>query len=376
MKTIARLLLVGGAGVAAAATFAAPATATTPHHARHADAVFVQTDNVGGNSVVAYRRAADGTLTQAGTYPTGGSGGVLAGSVVDHLASQGSLTLDRANHLLYAVNAGSNTITVFGVSGDRLHRVQVLNSGGTFPVSVAVHGRLAYVLNARNGGSVQGYLRLGERLVRVPAWNRRLGLDPAQAPEFTSTPGQVAFTPDGTKLVVTTKNNLNQIDVFRLDGSGRPSRSPVVTADPGNVPFAVAFDRSGRLQVSEAGPNAVATYTVHRDGSLTFVSRVLTGQTATCWIISTGHELFVGNAGSGNVSKYRAAHSGLVAQGTTATDAGTVDLAASANGRNLYVQTGAAGIVDEFAVGANGALTEIGSVLVPGAVGGQGIAAS
>jgi 6-phosphogluconolactonase (cycloisomerase 2 family) len=272
------------------------------------------------------------------------------------------------------VNAGSNTVTVFAVHGDRLQRVQVVGSGGSFPVSVATHGDLVYVLNARNGGSVQGYFRLGDHLLRIPAWNRRLGLDPTETPEFTSTPGQVAFTPDGSKLVVTTKNNLNQIDVFPLNGFGTPSKSPVVTPDPGNVPFAVAFGPSGRLQVAEAGPNAIASFIVNRDGTLTFAGRVPTGQTATCWITRSGNHFYLGNAASGTVSAFRAARGGPVAQGSTATDAGTVDLAPSADGRNLYVQTGAAGIVDEFAIGANGALTEIGSVSVPGAVGGQGIA--
>ena len=43
--------------------------------------------------------------------------------------------------------------------------------------------------------------------------------------------------------------------------------------------------------------------------------------------------------------------------------------------RYLYVQAGAAGIVDEFAIGSGGALTKVGSVTVPGAVGGEGIVA-
>ena len=45
-------------------------------------------------------------------------------------------------------------------------------------------------------------------------------------------------------------------------------------------------------------------------------------------------------------------------------------------GRFLYVQTGKAGIVDEFAVGAGGASTAIGLVAVPGGAGGEGIAAA
>ena len=42
-------------------------------------AVFVQTDNTSGNEVVAYQRAANGTLSENAAYPTGGLGGILAG---------------------------------------------------------------------------------------------------------------------------------------------------------------------------------------------------------------------------------------------------------------------------------------------------------
>jgi hypothetical protein len=52
-----------------------------------------------------------------------------------------------------------------------------------------------------------------------------------------------------------------------------------------------------------------------------------------------------------------------------------VDAAAAGHGRFLYVQTGGSGIVDEYAVGAGGALTSIGSVTVASAIGGEGIAA-
>ena len=77
--------------------------------------MFVQTDNTAGNQIVAYDREHDGTLTLAATYATGGLGGVLNGSMVDHLGSQGSLAYDPTHALLYAVNAGSNTVSVFSV---------------------------------------------------------------------------------------------------------------------------------------------------------------------------------------------------------------------------------------------------------------------
>ncbi|HEX5298883.1 MAG TPA: beta-propeller fold lactonase family protein [Streptosporangiaceae bacterium] len=363
------------AAMAAAATpaFARAASPADPPGASHA--VFVQTDNTAGNRVVAYHRAADGTLASAGSYATGGRGGILAGSVVDHTASQGSLAYDPAHALLYAVNAGSNTISVFGVRGDRLTLHEVLGSGGSFPVSVAVHGDLVYVLNALGGGNVQGYKVLGSVLAPLPGSHRDLGLDPAETPQFTSTPGQVAFTPDGSQLIVTTKNNGNDIDVFGVGFTGRLSATPVVNPEPGTVPFAISFDTSGHLVIAEAGTNALATFALSPRGTVRLLNEAGTGQAATCWVTPAGPYLFASNAGSANVSGFTSSAGGaLTLLGSTGTDPGTVDAAAAAG--FLYVQTGGNGIVDEFSVGTGGSLTKIGSVTVPGAVGGEGIVAS
>jgi hypothetical protein len=50
--------------------------------------VFVQTNENSGNNVVVYDRGADGRLTRAGTYATGGNGGTAApGTESDHLGS-------------------------------------------------------------------------------------------------------------------------------------------------------------------------------------------------------------------------------------------------------------------------------------------------
>jgi len=367
---------VAAAAVAIAAT-PALASASSPGGAVGGHAVFVQTDNTAGNRVVAYRRAADGTLTPAGSYATGGRGGILAGSVVDHTASQGSLTYDPRHGLLYAVNAGSDTISVFAVRGDRLALREVLSSGGMFPVSVAVHGDLVYVLNALNGGSVQGYRVLGSFLAPIPGSHRALGLDPNATPQFTTTPGQVAFTPDGAQLVITTKGNGNDIDVFGVGFGGLLSAKPTVNAEPGTVPFAISFDPFGHLVIAEAGPNALATFDLSRNGTVSLLDHAVTGQAATCWVTLAGLFLFASNAGTPSESGFTSSAGGqLTLLGNTATDPGTVDAASATGGRFLYVQTGGNGIVDEYSVAATGVLTKIGSVTVPGAAGGEGIVAS
>jgi 6-phosphogluconolactonase (cycloisomerase 2 family) len=325
---------------------------------------------------VAYHRNLDGTLVPAGSYATGGLGGVLNGSAVDHLASQGSLTYDPLQNLLYAVNAGSNTVSVFSVRGDVLSLRQVVPSGGVFPVSVAVHGTSVYVLNALSA-NVQGFVAFFGHLYPLPGSARSLGFGvPSDTTQFVSTPGQVAFTPDGSRLIVTTKASGSDIDVFRVAPFGYLSSSPVVNAEPGAVPFAVSFDAVGHLVVADAGSNAVSTYALAPNGALIPIATVPTGQTATCWVATAQGAFFASNAGSADVSRFGEQLSGqLVLQGTTSTDQGTVDAAPSAGGQYLYVQTGGTGTVDEFQVGPGATLTAIGSVAVPGAAGGEGIVA-
>src|SRR5262245_43651024 len=81
-------------------------------------AVFVLTNQVANERAV-YRRANDGTLTSVGTFSTGGAGDPVAQGddpPTDPLASQGSLILGRGSKFLFAVNAGSNEISVLSVN--------------------------------------------------------------------------------------------------------------------------------------------------------------------------------------------------------------------------------------------------------------------
>ncbi len=370
---------------AVAAGAAGPASADGFAHGNHrfagsgGHAVFVQTDNLAGNQVVAFDRHADGTLTQAGTYATGGLGGQLTGSVVDHLASQGSLVYDHQLGLLYAVNAGSNTVSVFDVSGDRLALRQVISSDGSFPVSIAVRDGLVYVVNAENGGSLAGFWQTGDRLIAIPGSARALNLNASATPQFVNTPGQVAFSRDGSQLIVTTKANGSDVDVFDVYRSGELSHTPTVNAlAAGTVPFGISFDRQGHVAIVEAGPSVLATFALHADGTLTQLASVATGEAAACWVVRAGNLFYVSNAGSAALSGVQpsAGATTLTLLGQTATDPGTVDATATRDGHYVYVQTGGNGIVDEFAVNADGSLSSIGSVTVAGAVGGEGIATS
>lgn len=327
-------------------------------------AVFVQTNGTTGNEIVAFARGTDGSLTQTASYATGGLGAVQSGAVVDTLASQGSLALDAGHGLLFAVNAGSDSLSVFSVDGTQLQLRQVIPTHGSFPSSVAVHGNLVYVLNAGGSGSVQGYRIEGNHVNELHDGRRSLGLSNTDPPFFLTSPGQVGFSPDGSQLIATTKGSTNSFEVFGVNANGSLADVPVVDAAATPAPFAFAFDGTGRLVAAEAGINAVTTYELRSDGTLTGPQSQTDGQNALCWITEANGFFFVANAGSASISAYTVGAGGApsLIGVVGSTEAGAIDLAASPDGRFLYAESGGAGTVDVFAVGSNGSLSKLGVV--------------
>ncbi len=369
--------LAGGVASAAFAFTATPAHADLLPGARHA--VFVQTNDPTGNSVRVFDRADDGTLHAAGLYNTGGLGGTEADAPVDALASQSSLVYDADHRLLLAVNAGSNTVTVFAVAGDRLVRLQVIGSGGAFPTSIAVHGSTAYVLNAGGDGAVAGFRLTPLGLVPLPGSVRSLGLGNATPPEFIDAPAQAAISPDGRHLVVTTKSH-GTILAFALDRTGRIASGPKASPAANPVPFAAVFTRGGDLVVTEAGNSSLTDYRFAADGSLTARGSVSDGQSALCWVQPVGGYFYGTNTGSGSVSAFTVAADGKVAlvNATAAeTGAGPIDMAES--GGYLYVQNSGVGTVTGYRVNPDSSLTLVTTVTGLPAFNGhgmEGIAAS
>src|SRR6266550_8913374 len=105
-----------------------------------AGAVYVLTNQV-ENAVAVFARTAFGTLTPAGEFPTGGAGDPVpqgTDPATDPLASQGALILGN-NQFLFAVNAGSNQISVLRVGRNELTMVDLVDSGGIRPISLALH---------------------------------------------------------------------------------------------------------------------------------------------------------------------------------------------------------------------------------------------
>ena len=328
----------------------------TPAATAAAGAVYTMTDAAGGNAVLALRRAADGSLTSRGAFPTGGAGSGITS--VDPLASQYALRSSADRRFLFAVNAGSDDVTSFGVAADgSLTPLDRESSGGDRPVSIAEHGRLLYVLNAGDG-TLHG-LKVGGsgKLNPVPHSTRDLGIAAGQA-------AAVAFAPDGRQLVVTIKGGpASRIVVFPVLANGRLGEPTSTVPDH---PSAFGFDvtASGDVIVSETSGFA-SSYRL-AGATLASTSSLSTSGAAPCWLIVTpdGRFAYVANAGTASIAGFAVGAAG----GLTPLTAGTIvgntpagsvplDLDTSDDGRFLYVLEGATGVVAAFAINADGTLT-------------------
>ena len=345
-------------------------------------AVYVLT-NQPSNAVAAFDRAPDGTLTSVGEFSTGGSGNPVAqpgDPPTDPLASQGALILSDNNQLLFAVNAGSNEISVLSIGKNGLTLVDKVSSGGVRPISLTVHEDLLYVLNEGGTPNITGFT-VSDAGELTPLAGSTRPLTAGSAAD----PAEVSFNKDGTLLVVTEKA-ANLIDVYVV-GSDGVAGPPIPNPSNGMTPFGFAFDQSNHLIDSEAfggAPNAaaVSSYTAALSGMLSVVSgSVPDFQTAACWIVITnsGRYVYTTNTGSGSVSSYALDSNGtLTLLNSVTANLGAmsfpIDMALNNSSRYLYVLAAGLQTVEAFRVETDGSLTPIGSV---GGLpfGAQGIAA-
>src|SRR5213078_4255759 len=302
------LMLVSLSGLTAQRPNPTPRPRPTPAPRNfQAGAVYVLTNQV-ENAVAVFSRTAFGTLTSAGEFATGGAGDPVpqgTDPATDPLASQGALILDQGHQFLFAVNAGSNQISVLEISNTGLDLVGVFDSGGVRPISLALHENLLYVLNEGGTPNITGFT-VGTDGTLTPL----AGSTQPLIGDTAADPAQVSFNPDGTLLVVTEKAG-NRIDTYTIDENGLPS-APIDNPSNGMTPFGFAFNDSGTLVVSEAfggAPNqsAVSSYSAPESGILSVVSgSIPNSQTASCWVVTTnnGKSAFVSNTGSGTTSSY------------------------------------------------------------------------
>ena len=245
------------------------ATAGAAHSSGPVGHVYVLSNSPAGNAVLDYSRASDGTLSGPVSYPTGGTG--TGGG----LGSQGAVILDGDD--LYAVNAGSNSITRFSVHRSGLEWEATVPSGGTMPISLTVQRPPALRPQRRRPRPTSpASTPHGDGLTPIPGSTRAMG------PGATG-PAQISFNRNGHVLVVTEKTT-SSIETFYVDNDV-PDNAAVFSAT-GNTPFGFDFDKHGNVLTSNASGSA-SSYSLSREGRVNVISgAVPTFQGAPCWLVT------------------------------------------------------------------------------------------
>jgi hypothetical protein len=332
--------------------------------------VYLDGNTAGANTIAAYDRAADGSLT-----PTPGSPFAAGGAGLGKgLGSQGAIQTTENGEFVLAVDAGSNQVSVLRTNADgSLTQVpgSPVSSGGVEPVSIAVHDNLVYVANdgdATHSANYTGFiLTPSGQLVSLPN-------STVNAPGAENDLGDVLFNSNGRKLVGT-EVATSLIDSFQVDGRGyldAASGSPY--PGQGLGAFGSAFRPTSPHQLFVSNPHNVGSdvgtvsgFDVAGNGALSSIgaSPFADLQNAPCWVAITpdGQYLFAVNTASGTVSRFSIDQSGnLTLLGSTPVNdnggVGGTDAAVSSDGHNLYINETAAHGVAEMTIN-GGNLTEL-----------------
>ena len=334
-------------------------------------AVFTMTNpNGAANAVIMFSRDNHGALNMVGSFATGGNGGLRSGPP-DPLKSQGSLMLTQDGKWLLAVNAGSNSISVFQVKNNGLNLIGTTPSGGLFPVSVTISGNEVFVLNASTP-NITGF-NLSNKGVLTAIAGSTEALSSGGSYLYT----QVGFDNYGKWLVVSDLGD-SAILAAPVNSSGIPGAwqsSP----SSGPAPFGFIFDERDNLLVVQAGNSAVSSYRVLSNGMLSPIVEAFNPTTSTaCWIVEDqSNNIYTTNPGSSTISSFvDDSTSGNVGwlNANQATGITTLDEGITNDGDFLYAL--APGVaIDGFRISYDGTLKPVGTFPATGITGNsQGIA--
>jgi 6-phosphogluconolactonase (cycloisomerase 2 family) len=329
-----------------------------PTNGTASGAVYVQT-NAAPNEVIAFSRAADGSLDHIGSVETAGDGD---GS--PHLTSQGSVVLTGDGRHLLVTNAATDDLSVFSVATDGSIELRERVHTGATPRSVAEHEGLVVVLNTGEPGLASFRLD-AEGIEAVEGGDQALEASDAD-------PAQIAFSPDGS-MVVITQRGTDSIVVYEVTAEGTFGTSSEVASE-GPTPYGFAFTSGGTLVVTEAfgaeeGAAAASSYALVEGSLVARSSSVGNGRSEICWAVITPDDrfAFTTNFADGAVSRFAIGSDGsLSLEDATAGISedgmpGLRDEDLSSDGRFLYAIDADGGRIWGWSVDAEGALEPVGT---------------
>lgn len=305
--------------------------------------IYLESNNASQNSILVYKQNNDGTLSLQATVSSGGAG--TGGG----LGNQGAIAIE-GNKWLFAVNAGSNSISSFKIANvGTVALKHTIETGGERPVSLTVNGRILYVVNA-GSDNISGF-RIADNgsFQAIPGSIKDLSSKGSGA-------AQIAFSPNGRYLYVTEKAT-NMITSFPVNNNGSVGNGSSIPST-GQTPFGFDFARNKFMIVSNAaggapGLSSATSYAGINNGNpAPVLGAVGNNQAAACWVATTNHGrfAFVTNTASGNISSYYVAPFGaiFVIQEAIPAEKGPTEIIVSENNRYVYALNAASNTISAY----------------------------
>lgn len=356
-------------------------TATTPTPtAALANQLYTETDK-SANAIVHYTRQADGSLVRAEITPTGGAGTNavrLNGTPgPNSLGSQNAVIVSPDHKMLFAVNAGDNSITAFALdqTSGKPSVLKTTLTLGSKPNSLAFTNGYLYATFLNGPNQLGAYkVQADGSLAQVALYN--LGLYGSLA--GAAVPTQVVASPDNHFVVVSAGTASNAVLAFPINADGSLGAAVVNSKDVVS-PFAGAYlpgkGASVYLSTSISGVSLTA-FNQGSTGNLGAIN-VATASCvgAPCWLAVTpnGKFAYVGN-GSGSISSFAiGADNGVTLLQSIAAEeapviAGVTSVAGdswiSPDGKFLYSTYLGDDKIVVYGIGSDGALNKLGEQVV------------
>ena len=290
--------------------------------------VYIESNNPGRsqNAILAYKEnASTGVLTAVpgGRYLTGGTGYRNAGPALGPDDSDKEIIASPDGHYLFAVNQGSNSISVFDVKVDgSLKPIKggPFGSGGVQPISLSFSNDRLYVVN--RGDSAEGKsgtvapnittFDVGQSgtLRAIPKSTVTLPLNLSTAQVLTSADGRFAFvdnfaTPSNLKVPLA-----NTLQPYAIGGDGKIAAVRDGEARlPKNPPLVLGLVENPKNHVIYSGTapgGGVASFHYDSTGKTTYIGTTKAPGIATCWLVisSNGKFLYATDSASNALSVY------------------------------------------------------------------------
>ncbi|OCL08836.1 hypothetical protein AOQ84DRAFT_221484 [Glonium stellatum] len=266
------------------------------------------------NAVIALSINLDGTLSRGTITSTGGAGsnvlavGGMTTQAPDALVAQSSLAIVDNN--IFAVNAGSNTLSLMEISAKSPSALKIVGEPATLPgefpntVAVSKKNKLACVAmtGAKAGISCASFSTKGLGLMDNL---RPFDLNQSTPPigKF-NTVSQTFFSTDESKLYTTVKgnpatNNTGFFSVFTVDHTNQLSAEDVRSSPNGTQ---ILFgstpipDSPNHVFVTDRAFGAIVLFVDPETAKVDLVGKgIIEGQIATCWaaVSHITHSAFV-----------------------------------------------------------------------------------